>query len=119
MTFSQRIGISPRTALQLDAMTPELRNGRWNALDGISYWAGRGTRNATDQLANGIWCEVLKEPKDQLDQHLLSWSIQQIRAEFFKRPWNTVYEIIEFTASFLHGLRPAANPFVEECNRVL
>lgn len=125
MSFSERMGFVPvRTALQLDSMAEELRNGLWNALY-QNYWADDRKRfkqrndSAEGGVALAVWTQVIKQPADTLRSQLND-SVKNIREYFFNGEWNLVYDIVEFVAQYQDpNLYRANEYFVNTCNSVL
>jgi AbiJ N-terminal domain 4 len=106
-SFSQRKGLKPVIeVLQVDAMTPELRNSLWNALD-IRLWSvngfvygSSGYAGAIDDFSRLLWFQYFKKPMDQRPgnghPNRGAMILKVIRDEFFSCAWNEVYDFLEF-----------------------
>lgn len=101
MKFSQRIGLTEvRSVIQLDGMTPELRNSLWNVLDRL-VWSAKGfmwdyPREADIQpFSRILWSEFLKLPVDQRPTEAKS-ILRSMREYFFSAEWFEAYDFIEF-----------------------
>jgi len=130
--FSERMGLSPRAAIQIQSMDDRLRNGLWNCL--YLYWKestpyhpaavlGRGDDLETRRsdpvvvVALFLWTEFFGQALDAAPRR---WSvlIAEIRARFYECDWNRVYDLIEFFDSELQRLGMAL-AFQQQVNRVL
>jgi hypothetical protein len=106
-SFSQRKGLKPlKNVFQADSMDEDLRNGLWNALalfywkevKGNIYYALGQSDPEMFQLLRAMWLNYFKTPIDTLPD---AWAgaYDVIREHFFSRPWNEVYDFIEFVAT--------------------
>jgi AbiJ N-terminal domain 4 len=99
--FSERIGkVSPRSAIQIEAMDVPLRNALWNAVDVVLFDGLSGWINAHWQwhLCQTIWIEFFRLPVDEID----GWwpkIKERIRHWFFTAQWYEVYDFVEFLAA--------------------
>ncbi|HSW11242.1 MAG TPA: hypothetical protein VLI06_00285 [Solimonas sp.] len=97
--FSQRIGLVPPPALQLDGMTSELRASLWNYLRDTL-----GPRWVSSSNALAIYffrIEVETVPSE--DWLAAKW----LQNRFSKLPWNRAYEFVEFVVRHLQAFDPA------------
>jgi len=128
-TFSERYGYKPvRSALQIESMDEELRNGIWNALD-QHFWSTvkaedlifdirRISRNGIlGSLIREIWARHLKLPLDTMSDY---WgqTYPLLREHFFKCEWDRVYDFVEFVAEEYADQDESAD-FMEACNIAL
>src|SRR5712692_256767 len=102
MLFSEREGLVPRKALQIDFIDEELRNRLWTALHLVfwrtvddSYTSWPSTYRDIYSLIQAIWINFLKRPIDTMPE---SWGgiLRQIRDWYFRSSWNQVYDFLEF-----------------------
>ena len=115
MRFSEKIGLEkPRTTLDKDKLTPELRSSIWNII--LEFVLGSlGNRKdyqgyeRYSQLASfyrGIWINFFKRPVDELpfrDGEVYSeYPNRTLRDWFFAAGWNEVYEFMEYIVEH-HG----------------
>jgi len=111
--FSERIGkVSPRSAIQIEAMDVPLRNAIWNAVDVLVFGGLSGWINDEWQwrLCQAIWIEFFRLPVDEIDAY---WSRtkQKIRVWFFSAQWYEVYDFVEFLGEFYTAQLP--DPWVD------
>lgn len=106
MTFSERMGIEkPRTKIQKDSITKELRNSIWNYFDldildfFDDYEAYSRTNNAGYKsminLRELLWLNFFKSPIDRCPYNNSDF-VSSLRDWFFKCDWNKIYDFIEF-----------------------
>jgi len=125
LSFSQRKGIEPvKSALQVDSMDDDLRNGLWNALT-IFYWNRMRGYNPVElfpklhTLCQSLWFSYFKYPLDTLSADCYGIH-HELRAYFFECKWNEAYDFIEFIANNYPDEDNSVNPrFMDFCNRVL
>jgi len=117
--FSERQGIKPKKALQIEGMDADLRTSLWNALT-VFYWQDRRTRvpNANLQafLIN-LWIDYFKEAVDTLDP---DWrgTHKTLKSHFYSCEWWEVYDFVEFVANEYPDESENA-VFIFQCNVVL
>jgi len=122
--FSDRMGFTPvRSAVQLDSMDKELRNGLWNVLScdilsgSSSLSAGYGTWDGA--LCRTVWRDHFKEPVDEMPA---SWpeAYDELKGYFFNCTWFQVYDFLEFAARAFPKFYGDPTPdFIAGCNQVL
>lgn len=92
--FSERIGaVKPATALQVDAISKELRNSLWNLF--LELYEDGQNRRYWCRVASHIARFFRKVPVDELpsrDHQLCEW----VKEYFFSLPWYAAYDLIEF-----------------------
>ena len=103
-TFSQRKGLTPVSeTIQIDAMTVELRNSLWNALD-TAIWSGQNFVHRRHgpphikEFSRILWSDYFKDPVDSRP-HFGGEILKIIRQNFFSCEWNEVYDFLEFVVS--------------------
>ena len=131
MRFSERYGHRPvRTLIQLESMDDALRNGLWSVLydhvcasviwtSGISpgRYISHNSNGDHWQLARRLWLDFFKRPIDTLKYE---WSDVEktLRDYFFTKPWDEVYDVLEFVGLNYPKAR-FRDPYYDACNRVL
>jgi hypothetical protein len=115
MRFSERIGITKaRTAIQIDGVDEALRNGLWNALDGVAFVPFKGHTYINHlpryRLLESTWLNFFKRPLDEIDGH---WPTIRagLRKWFFATEWHEVLDYMEFVAQSLEA--PTSGKFTE------
>ena len=102
--FSERIGaVQPRTGLQINGMSNELRNSLWNVLYRVyhyEYWetvarylAENFAKTAIDDLPEGV-------------QQTRNW----VRGLFYNLSWFSAYDFIEFAVNH-HSRMTTLHPY--------
>lgn len=98
-------------------MDDALRNGLWNVLT-LAFWQNVG-RDYESQLPQRLlvmtWAVFYKEPVDTMSRPAAA--LERVRADFFKWPWNEVYDYLQLIANDVGGSK--GDDFVEACNAVL
>ncbi|HOE12291.1 MAG TPA: hypothetical protein PLQ35_09185 [bacterium] len=118
--FSEREGIRPRKALQIDGMDQDLRNDLWNAfIYFILRVTGHSTRDREESeiMTRKIWMHFFNLPFHDLYESI-DGSFGQIRKRFFQIEWYRVYDIIEFSAAYCDR-DEMREQFINACNGVL
>ncbi len=108
LRFSQRKGYTPVSEkVQIDGMTPELRNSLWNVLDVFLFRAKRPNSFTAYYFPSGyselrvkwigqsLWVGYFKQPLDTLPSSTTS-ILEEIRKYFFSCKWFEVYDFLEF-----------------------
>lgn len=95
--FSERIGlVKPREVLQLNGMDDPLRVAIWNLIHGqVTRNANAVHESVNDlfmQLVPLLATEVLGRPRDEVPYDCEDFWKQQV----MRKPWNIVYEILEW-----------------------
>ncbi len=122
--FSYRLGLkNVRTAIQIDSIDNQLRNGLWNAVwthflnQKHIYALNVRSGSVLEKYLQIIWAEHFKMPLDTLETYWPNVS-KVIRQHFFQCQWNEVYDFIEFSAQrYPNGI--TRKLFVAEANEVL
>ena len=117
--FSDRIGVtSPSTVFQVEGMTDALRNSLWNYLVRTIFVGDIYENHAR---ATRKICEfVFKKPVDDLpalDHQYQAW----LKRMFFSSKWHEIYNLIEFIAINIEGMRDGFTPelFQDRVNQIL
>lgn len=108
LRFSQRKGYTPvREQIQIEGMSPELRNSLWNALDIFLFRAKRPHSFAgyyspsgydefrIERIGQSLWVGYFKRPLDTLPHSAIN-ILGEIRRYFFSCEWFEVYDFLEF-----------------------
>lgn len=124
-SFSERKGRKETKSIQLEDMDQDLRTGLWNVFYEIfggetlpsTYVLGQHRHNQ-HLLYENIWSEFLKKP---IDEHSSRLSTKNVKNIFSEQPWYEVFDLIEFSISFLHksGDIFAERSFTNKCNQLL
>ncbi len=128
MRFSERYGHKPaQRAMQIDSISPELRNGLWSLLK-IYIWdhvyyshahggAFLGEINAEiTRFCTALWLDYFKKPLDTLNSNWRTVQME-LRGYFFSCEWWEVYDFVEFCAqNFPYRDRDG---FIADCNGLL
>jgi hypothetical protein len=123
MRFSERLGYkSAGQSIQIDSMSPELRNTLWNILQ-IHVWEDfyktapfvTGQPQQIQTLCHRLWFEYFKHPLDTMDPFWVK-VVQALRKYFFECKWYEVYDFVEFIAS---SYSPKRDQLIRSCNQVL
>lgn len=108
MKFSERIGkTEPRTVLQVDEISPGLRNLLWNRylafkedLEMYPFSLQRGPNDFTNHIVD-LWTNFFKRPLDEIQFGYLEFDEEKvfnnIRKFFFNCSWFEVYDFLEFS----------------------
>lgn len=123
--FSERMGITPPKAIQIDSMDDELRNSLWNALV-LFYWQPlmdaryheslSGYSNL-EILAQRLWLNFFKWPLNTLSQY--SYEVGQVISKyFFGCEWWRVYGLVEYVSE-AYPDQTSNRDFVLYCNAIL
>ena len=145
MTFSDRQGLG-HTTLQIESMDDELRAGLWNAVtfsyradiyaNKITISTGGGSTPSSPYSARSythdssllafaekLVINVMRQPSSsvnpreaKLDKRKL---LDTIKEWILKKPWNRVYDLIEFLPSNYPSIEEVNNGFRAAVNRVL
>lgn len=112
--FSERIGIVPEKAIQVDGMDEDLRNRLWNAFY-IFYCEERTA--STETLMKKLILYHLKIP---INRELLDWEkiLIKIHDYFFKCNWYQVYDFVEFVYNECPD-EDRNEDFLKYCNKLL
>jgi len=123
MRFSERQGFkSARQSIQIDSMSPDLRNTLWNILQ-IYVWAD-GNKSAVyvgsqpqqiRTLCHKLWFDYFKQPLDTMDRLWVN-VIRVLRKDFFECEWYEVYDFVEFVTN---SYPPKRDQLVRACNQML
>lgn len=100
-SFSDRLGITkPKSALQLEAMDSDLRNGLWQACSEHFFHHGDGYEYDSDfhEIMTTTYVDFFKRTSDDIPYGYNS-GIEQVRGWFFKCPWWGAYNFVEFLIS--------------------
>lgn len=111
MKFSQRIGIAPvETRLQVQDITPALRNSLWNVLD-MHIWGKEeflhhriGGLGEIGAFSRELWLNFFKLPLDKRSK-LAHDILSTIREYYFNSKWYEVYEFLEFVVNYYNKNR--------------
>jgi len=104
--FSQRKGYIPVSeVIQVEGMSPELRNSLWNVLD-IQLWSTDGYvyrkygKPEIEEFSKVLWLLYFRQPIDSRPRGPRSGFdiLREIRSYFFECQWYEVYDFIEFVA---------------------
>lgn len=98
--FSERIGVKhPKTALQLDSMDHDLRNGLWNVCYDLVFldFLREYFRSREDKTLGKLWRHFFKLPVDEMPYGGTE-IIKFLKSHFFKSSWDGVYDFIDFLA---------------------
>ncbi len=123
--FSQRKGIKPvKSAMQVNSMDKELRNGLWNALT-IFYWEQvrsewlyNSENERINTLFRKLWIDYFKRQIDTLEYY---WpkTYKETRKYFFNCKWHEVYDFIEFIANnYTNDYNEVTPKFIDFCNYI-
>jgi AbiJ N-terminal domain 4 len=119
MKFSERAGLQPiKLDVQLNSMSPELRNRLWNVLhdriwSSATYYAmSHHTNGPLQTLCLRLWNDHFEKPIDEIPK-VSQQAIGEIRAFFFGCQWFEVYDFVEFIS---HGM---GDDFTKASNRVM
>ncbi len=131
-SFSERYGhSSARTAIQVDSIDDELRNGLWNAV--LNHYLQSSALVHLDpfgkpypvqelsSLVRSLWMFFFKEPLDTIPNKY-GETFLRIRDYYFAAPWYKVYDFIEFLPNnfFASASSDITNKrFINECNYIL
>ncbi len=125
--FSERQGITPEKAIQLDFMDDDLRNSLWNVLahhclgpldDLADILAGfPGDDPIRESFYIPVWCEFFKLPLDSLPLPRPE-ARTHLRQHFFDIKWYQVYDLVEFCAPRIQ-VSKTSEAFIQHCNQVL
>lgn len=129
LRFSQRKGYTPvREKVQIEGMSPELRNSLWNVLDVFLFRAKRPhsftgyfSPSGYDEfrvrwIGQSLWIGYFKRPLDTLPSSAVN-ILGEIRKYFFSCKWFEVYDLLEFIlreAPVDKALIRAVNQVLEE-----
>jgi len=116
--FSERIGLTPpKTIIQKDSMSDDLRNSLWNLLV-IYFWEPFENKRSDDaaRLLRSLWIAYFKKPLDEMPPW--PYSKDQVKDYVSRAPWNYVYELIEFVVNKYKDEKKRAD-FVNDCNWIL
>jgi hypothetical protein len=116
-SFSQRQGLKPTAeVIQLGAMSDELRNSLWNALDATLWsrsgfvFGARGSYGEIEELSRSMWSYHFKEPVDSRPGYGFpdrgGRILKEIRTRFFGFRWNEVYDFLEFVVGYYSKEKP-------------
>lgn len=122
--FSERSGYRPVSLiLQIESMSPELRNSLWNVLVSTFLLEYRNALYATtyssyyghsiDQFFSYLWTDYFKWRLDTLPDQSIH-AVDQIRKHFFECEWYEVYDFLEIVVNYFES-----PPLVEKINIVL
>ena len=108
MPFSHRMGLKPRSALQLGVMDKELRKGLWSVLVENVLRNFRGSLDGVfgrqlphvlgsnlDSLFRAYWFSYLKIPTDTIPP-TFDEAAGVLRNHFFGCKWNEVHDFVDF-----------------------
>ncbi len=119
MRFSERMGHRPvKSALQIDSMDADLRNGLWNAFRPIFVdLLGHNTQQVRDKARQHlaiVWDELLKLPTDEAPEYS-DHATRLIKPIFGEGNYLDVYDLIDFTVCRfdLKGLDARYNEVLE------
>jgi hypothetical protein len=122
--FSERMGFkAPRSAVQLESMDTDLRNGLWNVLSCEVLPEVEPVRLPLRPQAR-VFCLRLQRDhfKGQVDQLPDYWptAYGHIKDYFFQCKWFEVYDFVEFVAHAYPDVSGTLIPkFTASCNDVL
>src|ERR1700758_881982 len=115
MRFSERHGYkTARQSIQIDTVSPELRNTLWSLLQMHVWKDVKGSpfvRHQSPQfqaLCQRLWFSYFKSPLDTMDRMCHS-VLQFVRQYFFACKWYEVYDFVEFVAN---NYPPAKDAFI-------
>ena len=116
-SFSQRKGLKPIPEVaQVGAMSDELRNSLWNALDAV-FWSTsgfvygqHGAQGEIDAFSHHLWFHYFKRPVDSRPGYGQTnrggQILKEIRAYFFGCEWNEVFDFLEFLVRLYSKEKP-------------
>lgn len=111
--FSERIGaVQANSVLQLDGISPALRNSAWNYLHSLYAEGEHGWWEPAEALSQWFF----KEPVDDLPLYNLrrrDW----IRGKFYALQWHQAYDFIEFVCIY-QGRRRYSSTDTETMHRI-
>ncbi len=106
MKFSERKGFTPVSqVIQVNGVTPELRNSLWNVLDRF-VWQSEGFlwqqfgQGEIDRFAVALWSSFFKRPADERpgrERDILA----SVRGAFFDFDWFELYDFVEWTLNYI------------------
>lgn len=107
MSFSQRMGLKPiRELIQTDDMDGPLRSALWDCLH-VCIWSQFENRVDYSTVENSnlkmlvyqLWHRFFHLPIDSSPSSMRD-VIDHVRKNFFSRPWNECYDLIEFCITY-------------------
>lgn len=101
MNFSRRYNFNKVIPLQIDSMTPELRNALWNPIS-VSLWDIKRSHFTDEMLIIHIWLHCLELHIDDFYNHN-HYGIKEIIKNYFLNEflWWRAYDFIESVAQYL------------------
>jgi len=115
--FSERMGYTPKKAMQIDDLDKGTRNGLWNCVDTYFYSnfyldSVRGIQ--CDHLKKSIWMDFFKQRLDQIPYRTDDFKNS---FDFYKCSWHFFLSFLEFIAKNYEDKR-IVNEFTICCNRI-
>ncbi len=116
MTFSDRLGITqPKSALQIDEIDQDLRNGLWEACREFyfrDYDEGRTNRRTTGTIIRDIYVNYWKLSTDNIGL-FAETEFKKIRDHFHQSEWFEAYNFIDFLSGCaVRNFRPGINAHI-------
>ncbi|MCX6777544.1 MAG: hypothetical protein NT157_01525 [Candidatus Micrarchaeota archaeon] len=124
--FSERTGITPRKAIQVERIDEGLRNRLWSVFrsyyldaSGTSYISMEAIRDSRSKIKAKLWDSFFKWPLDIMPVEHYGFG-QDIREWFFSnnRKWYELYNLLEFMVGN-YGIEEMNTKFIADCNAVL
>lgn len=124
-SFSQRHGLKPVTQVaQVGAMSDELRNSLWNALD-KAFWSTddfvygfAGSHGKIEEFSHFLWVNYFKKPVDTRPGYghprRGPMILDAIREYFFNYKWHEVYDFIEFVVRMYERSKPGLANYLNQ-----
>ena len=119
MKFSERMGITPKKAIQLGSMDVDLQNGLWNVVYEYFLHNFDIYDSAEECMLYRefyiLWRDLLKLPADEIPHHGTD-CLKYLKRRYFDYHWYEIYDFLEF----LYDLSiPEMENFISDCNAVL
>lgn len=117
--FSDRIGVTGSSVVQLETMNSSLRNSLWNLLLGTVFSGGPEKYRAKVQFISERFFKLPRDEVPHYGQQVQAWLKKIFYHDSFQ--WWHVYNLLEFAADHPGELLGSFNPdkFIVEANRIL
>jgi hypothetical protein len=119
-SFSERIGITPPKAIQLESLDYDLRNSLWNVC--YHYWFTATSRTLSEcnmyQLALGLQKDFYKQPVNMLTDYTPEF-VEAHLMLFQNGEWYLVLNLIEFLRNQFRERSTGQKEFERDVNAVL
>ena len=125
--FSERHGIKPRQALQLDTIDDDTRIRLWNLFHDVYAYdltiplailtLGINWGSPTKSFYRELWGSHLALNVARFDSQTLYIIHNEIQKYFYECEWNEVFDLLEYTVKNYPDAE-AISVFIEECNKL-